>query len=101
MSTVSRQPDPPSPLPPASAALVFPQALTEVSLFQRDRIAQQLATRRGYLDKLLDLFRASAGGWSAVARTPALARHLRRSRPASPGGPVACLTWLHSCSASA
>ncbi|KAL4418834.1 hypothetical protein ABPG77_004074 [Micractinium sp. CCAP 211/92] len=33
------------------------RALTEVSLFQRDRIAQQLATRRGYLDRLLDLFR--------------------------------------------
>ncbi|KAL4459208.1 hypothetical protein ABPG75_014073 [Micractinium tetrahymenae] len=35
------------------------RALTEVSLFQRDRIAHQLATRRGYLDKLLDLFRMS------------------------------------------
>ncbi|PSC74221.1 Serine threonine-phosphatase 4 regulatory subunit 3 isoform B [Micractinium conductrix] len=35
------------------------RALTEVSLFQRDRIAQQLATRRGYLARLLELFRMS------------------------------------------
>lgn len=33
------------------------RALTEVSLFQRDRIAQQLVSRRGYLAKLLELFR--------------------------------------------
>lgn len=35
----------------------YMQALTDVSLFQRDRLAQQLATRRGYLARLLELFR--------------------------------------------
>lgn len=36
---------------------LLPQALTEVSLFQRDRLAQQLVARRGYLHKLLEIFR--------------------------------------------
>lgn len=33
------------------------KALAEVSLFQRDRLAQQLVARRGYLHKLLEIFR--------------------------------------------
>ena len=58
-----------SPVPGSSALSCTPlflhQALTEVSLFQRDRLAQQLATRRGYLARLLELFRVGVGGWTS------------------------------------
>lgn len=44
------------------------QALTEVSLFQRDRLAQQLVARRGYLHKLLEIFRVClVAGWQQRA----------------------------------
>lgn len=38
------------------------QALTEVSLFQRERLAQQLAQRQGYLTRLLSVFRVGGLG---------------------------------------
>ncbi|EFN53416.1 hypothetical protein CHLNCDRAFT_58505 [Chlorella variabilis] len=45
------------PEPELSSLKEIARALTEVSLFQRDRIAQQLTARRGYLGRLLELFR--------------------------------------------
>lgn len=59
------------------------QALTEVSLFQRDRLAQQLVARRGYLHKLLEIFRVClVAGWqrAAVSNVPS-ATEARPDRP--------------------
>lgn len=57
------------------------QALTEVSLFQRDRLAQQLVARRGYLHKLLEIFRVRLGCWLAAASSMPSATEARPDRP--------------------
>ncbi|KAI3423413.1 hypothetical protein D9Q98_010630 [Chlorella vulgaris] len=45
------------PEPEMASLREIARALTEVSLFQRERLAQQLAQRQGYLTRLLSVFR--------------------------------------------
>lgn len=54
------------PEPELANLAAISRALGEVSLFQRDRIAQQLVARVGYLSKLLELFRVRSAALAAA-----------------------------------
>ena len=56
------------PEPELSQLKGIARAVTEVSMFQRDRLGQKLAARPEYIGRLLELFKVCVGGCVGVLR---------------------------------